>query len=119
LLIFAATLLSSSRTLEETTTSKLSARTIIAVILFLIGSGVQHDSHVYLASLKKYTLPERGLFQLILCPHYTGECLIYLALSIVAAPRGQMLNETISTVLMFTVVNLAITSNSTRAWYAQ
>lgn len=118
-LIVVATLLSSRRTLEQITISKPSARTILAVLLFLIASGIQHDSHVYLASLKKYTLPERHLFQWIICPHYTSECAIYLALSIVAAPRGQMLNRTISTVLMFTIVNLAITSESTRAWYVQ
>jgi 3-oxo-5-alpha-steroid 4-dehydrogenase 3 / polyprenol reductase len=47
------------------------------------------------------------------------ECAIYLALAIVAAPQGQVLNKTISTILLFTFANLAVTSNSTRAWYAQ
>ena len=84
-----------------------------------IASVLQHDSHVYLTNLKKYTLPERRLFRWILCPHYTSECAIYLALAIVAAPQGQVLNKTLSTVLLFTVANLTITSNSTRAWYAQ
>jgi 3-oxo-5-alpha-steroid 4-dehydrogenase 3 / polyprenol reductase len=98
---------------------KPSTKTFLAIPLFFIASGLQHDSHVYLASLKKYTLPERRLFRWILCPHYTCECAIYLALTILTAPQGQVLNKTVSTALIFTVANLAITANSTRAWYAQ
>lgn len=119
MLIITAALLASNHPLEQITMSKPSAKTTIAVPLFLIASVAQYDSHAYLAKLKKYTLPEHRLFRWILCPHYTSECAIYLALAVVAAPAGQMLNKTILTVLIFTVVTLAITSESTRSWYAQ
>jgi 3-oxo-5-alpha-steroid 4-dehydrogenase 3 len=45
--------------------------------------------------------------------------MIYLALAIVAAPRGQLLNTTISAALLFTATNLAITAESTRLWYSE
>jgi 3-oxo-5-alpha-steroid 4-dehydrogenase 3 len=92
---------------------------LLAVPLFFLASGVQHNCHKYLASLKKYSLPEKGTFQWVLCPHYTCDCIIYLSLAIVAAPDGQILNKTISTVFLFTIVNLGITAESTRGWYAE
>lgn len=94
-----------------------SLKTFIAAPLFLIASGIQHDCHVYLSTLKKYTLPKHQLFQLVLCPHYTAECAIYLALAIVAAPTGMPLNRTLGAALAFTAVNLSITAESTREWY--
>jgi len=80
---------------------------------------MQHDCHMYLAGLKKYTLPQRYLFRLIVCPHYTSECLIYLAIAIVAAPEGQSLNKTVLAGLAFVVSNLAVTADSTRKWYVE
>ena len=62
--------------------SKPSMKTFIAVPIFIVASGIQHDCHVYLASLKKYTLPDQQLFRIVLCPHYTCECFIYLAIAI-------------------------------------
>jgi 3-oxo-5-alpha-steroid 4-dehydrogenase 3 / polyprenol reductase len=94
-------------------------KTLLAVLLFFLASGVQHDCHKYLASLKKYSLPENRTFQWVLCPHYTCDCIIYLSLAIVAAPDAQVLNKTISTVLLFTIVNLGITAESSRKWYAE
>lgn len=104
--------------LEHISLSKPSLKTFLAVPLFLLASKVQHDCHVYLSSLEKYTLPDHLLFRRVLCPHYTSECMIYLALAIVAAPRGRLLNTTISTALLFTSTNLAITAESTRVWYS-
>ena len=103
---------------EHISPSRPSLKTLIAVPLFLFASRVQHDCHVYLSNLKKYTLPEHPLFRLILCPHYTSECVIYLSLAILAAPEGQLLNTTMLTTLLFTATNLAITAESTRRWYS-
>lgn len=79
----------------------------------------QHESHVYLASLKKYTLPSEGWFQHFICPHYTSECLIYLGMSIVSAPPDRYLNPTVSLGLVFVVVNLGTTASGTKAWYEE
>src|SRR5450432_2771609 len=118
-LIAPAALLLSPSPLESITFSKPSLKTCAALPLFLLASGIQHKCHVYLAGLNKYTLPEHPLFQRVLCPHYTSECAIYIALAIVAAPQGQILNMIVSGSLLFTATNLAITAESTRVWYAQ
>ena len=96
--------------------SKPSVKTLVAVPIFILASGIQHDCHVYLASLKKYTLPETPWFRLIVCPHYTSECLIYLAMAIVSAPEGRFMNITVLAGLGFVVSNLAVTADSTRRW---
>jgi 3-oxo-5-alpha-steroid 4-dehydrogenase 3 len=96
--------------------SNPSLKTVIAVPLFLLGSGIQHDCHKHLASLKKYTLPENRFFQAIVCPHYTSECLIYASIAIVAAPKGQIVNRTVLTGLAFVASNLGVTADSTRKW---
>lgn len=103
----------------EMVVGKPSIKTIIAFPLFVVASGIQHDCHEYLASLKKYTLPEHPIFHPLLCPHYTCECLIYLSLAIVAAPNGQILNKTIVTALAFVAINLGVTAETTREWYVQ
>lgn len=96
-----------------------SIRTISSALLFVLASWFQHDCHVYLGGLKKYTLPEQGMFKKVVCPHYTSECLIYVALAIVAAPQGQMFNRTILAGLGFVASNLAVTADSTKKWYAE
>lgn len=99
--------------------SKPSMKTFIAVPIFILASGIQHDCHVHLAGLKKYTLPDHQLFRAVLCPHYTSECFIYLAIAIIAAPQGQALNGTILSGMGFVVANLGVTADSTRKWYAE
>jgi 3-oxo-5-alpha-steroid 4-dehydrogenase 3 len=92
---------------------------------------MQHDCHAYLAALKKpkktaggetkaeYRLPEHPAFNLSLTPHYFAECLIYLSLSILAAPKGALLNWTLVSALAFVAVNLGVTANGTRKWYRE
>lgn len=79
----------------------------------------QNQCHRHLAGLKKYTLPDQGWFRHIVCPHYTSECLIYLGLSIAAAPPGQILNRTVFLGLVSVAVNLGTTAGNTKKWYAQ
>jgi len=92
---------------------------LLAVSIFLMASRVQHDCHKYLASLEKYTLPNLFWFRWAVCPHYTSECLIYLAIAIAAAPHGQMFNRTVLAGLGFVASNLAVTADSTRNWYSK
>jgi 3-oxo-5-alpha-steroid 4-dehydrogenase 3 len=99
--------------------SKPSLKTAIALPLFVAASYAQFECHKHLASLKKYTLPHYPLFQSIVCPHYTSECLIYVAIAIVAAPKGQIVNKTLLAGLGFVISNLAITADSTRSWYVK
>jgi len=99
--------------------SQPSLKTFVGTLLFLLASGVQHDCHAYLASLKKYTLPEHPAFMQVLCPHYLAECLIYLALSIIAAPPGQVFNRTVLCAMVFVAVNLGVTADGTKQWYEQ
>ncbi|KAI2716584.1 hypothetical protein CBS147354_6852 [Penicillium roqueforti] len=100
-------------------TNAPSLRTFFLVPLFLVASGLQHDSHHYLYSLKKYTLPEHPMFRGVACPHYGAECIIYLSLALLAAPRGEWINKTMFSCLAFVAVNLGLTARNTKQWYAQ
>ncbi|KAL4985583.1 hypothetical protein BDW68DRAFT_189581 [Aspergillus falconensis] len=100
-------------------TSRFSGRTLLSLPIFLIASGVQHDCHHYLFSLKKYTLPTHPMFSWILCPHYTTECIIYLSLALLAAPKGEIVNKTLLSAVFFVAVNLGVTASTTRQWYRQ
>jgi len=99
--------------------SKPSTKTFIAIPIFILASGMQHDCHKHLASLKKYTLPQNFWFRRIICPHYTAECLVYVAIAIVAAPQGELLNKTMLAGLAFVASNLAVTADSTKNWYIE
>ncbi|THC98632.1 hypothetical protein EYZ11_001910 [Aspergillus tanneri] len=84
-----------------------------------VASGVQHDCHHYLFSLQKYTLPAHPLFRSTVCPHYTGECAIYLSLTLLAAPQGEWVNKTLLSALAFVAINLGVTAGTTRKWYTE
>ncbi|THY89892.1 hypothetical protein D6C93_06745 [Aureobasidium pullulans] len=115
----APTLLQESFNFSHSTIEPPCLRTFVGCLIFILASGVQHDCHAYLASLKKYSVPEHPVFQRLVCPHYFVECLIYLAISIVAAPAGSLLNWTIVCALIFVSVNLGVTADGTRDWYGQ
>ncbi|KAK3953543.1 hypothetical protein QBC32DRAFT_369310 [Pseudoneurospora amorphoporcata] len=91
-------------------------KTLVAIAMFLYASVNQYSCHIHLAGLKKYSLPELGLFRYLICPHYFCECLVYLSLAIVAAPKGELLNKTLLCALAFVVVNLGVTASGTRKW---
>ena len=86
---------------------------------FLAAWSAQYRCHRYLAGLKKYTLPEGGLFQYLVCPHYTCEFLLYLSLAVTAAPEGQWINRTLACAVILILVNLGVTANGTKAWYIE
>ncbi|KAF4991885.1 hypothetical protein FGRMN_7533 [Fusarium graminum] len=89
-----------------------------ALALYAVGYFKQNQCHRHLASLKKYTLPSEGWFEYLICPHYTAECLLYLAIAWIAAPPGQLLNRSVLSAVAFVVVNLGATAKGTKAWYA-
>ncbi len=43
--------------------------------------------------------------------------MIYLSLALIAAPKGELINKTIFTALIFVLVNLGITAGMTKDWY--
>lgn len=118
-----ATLRAHSFSFEDLVFAPPSLRTIVSVLPFILASGIQHDCHAYLASLKSpskdYQLPIHPVFQRLVCPHYFAECIIYLALSIAAAPSGRIINWTVFSGLIFVGVNLGVTAGMTKQWYAQ
>ncbi|KAI9888828.1 MAG: hypothetical protein M1814_006231 [Vezdaea aestivalis] len=97
----------------------LSVLQLLGMLLFILASGMQFDCHAYLASLEKYTLPKHPIFNTVVCPHYMAECVIYLSFAIIAAPTGRLLNQTLVATLIFVLVNLSVTAESTKAWYAK
>ena len=96
-----------------------SLRTMLVFPIFILASGLQNDCHIYLASLKKYTLPQAALFQYIICPHYFAECILYLALALIAAPNGQIINKTIFSADIFVMIILGISAKTNETWYME
>lgn len=91
----------------------------IAAPLFSFAWISQYRCHRHLAGLKKYSLPDQGMFRYLISPHYTCECLIYLSLAIVAAPEGHSCNRTMLSALFFVAVNLGVTARGTKSWYIE
>ena len=79
----------------------------------------QYRCHKHLANLKKYSLPEEGLFQNFICAHYTCECFLYFSMAIATAPNGAWCNRTLLCAVIFVSANLGVTASGTRKWYAQ
>jgi 3-oxo-5-alpha-steroid 4-dehydrogenase 3 / polyprenol reductase len=97
----------------------VSPKIVVGVAGFLFASYKQNECHEYLATLRKYTLPDEGLFQYLICPHYTCECLVYLSMAVAGAPGGQVLNRTVLCGALFVAVNLGATAAGTKQWYIQ
>lgn len=95
-----------------------SVKELVGLSLFLFAWSMQYRCHKHLAGLKKYSLPESGMFRYLICPHYTCECLLYLSLAIVAAPGDQLYNRTLMCGMIFVAANLGVTASGTRKWYA-
>ncbi|XP_061680386.1 polyprenol reductase [Syngnathoides biaculeatus] len=66
----------------------------VGIALFIAASALQHQSLVLLAGLRTgksgrvetlaHRMPKGGCFELVSCPHYLAELLIYVSLSLVA-----------------------------------
>ena len=115
--MFAGALQSTTSVISSISLSALNLKAIIGIPIFILASGIQHDCHAYLASLPKYTLPVHPIFQSFISPHYTAECLIYLSLALIAAPKGALINRTIFTAFVFVSANLTVTAATSKEWY--
>lgn len=94
-----------------------SISTFIFLPIFLFASGIQYDAHSYLNSLRKYTLPSHPAFESIISPHYTAECAIYFSLVFLAAPGGQVINQTLLAASIFVVIELGVSADISKKWY--
>ena len=119
LIYFEAAILSRKSWLPGPIFASPSPKTMFAIPLFFFASGLQYDCHAYLASLPKYTLPVHSAFAQIVCPHYTAECGIYVALMVLGAPPGKTVNGTMLTILVFVMANLGATADTTWDWTAK
>ncbi|KAK4227705.1 hypothetical protein QBC38DRAFT_363511 [Podospora fimiseda] len=106
---------SALRSAGETTPPIL--KLFLSSVLFLYAWTNQFKCHAHLSTLKKYSLPTKGLFQWFICAHYTCEVLLYTSLAIVMAPEGMIFNKTILAAVVFVGVNLGVTARGTRKWY--
>jgi len=59
-----------------------------------------------------YQIPRGGMFELVSCPHYLGEIVIYLGLALLTWPaiRPRLM-------LLWVVVNLVLAAGPTHRWY--
>ncbi|KAI0115072.1 hypothetical protein F4814DRAFT_440095 [Daldinia grandis] len=92
---------------------------VFGFITFWAAWFMQYRCHSHLSRLKKYSLPVDGLFQYLVCPHYTCECVLYLSLALIAAPAGELYNRTLICAVLFVAVNLGVTANGTKKWYSE
>lgn len=92
----------------------------IGIAAFLAGSIAQHRCHCILASLRpamgaggtSYKIPRGGCFELVSCPHYAAEVLIYGALALFTPGAGAAWALT-----LFVVVELSYSALSQHEWY--
>lgn len=45
------------------------------------------------------------------------ECLIYLSLAMISAPKGAIFNKTMVAALIFVSTNLGVTASTSKEWY--
>lgn len=98
---------------------------VLGVLIFVVASILQNQSHSILANLRKdkkgnvvtleHTIPRGGLFTFVSCPHYFAEILIYLSMCLVFA--GQSM--TWCMVCLFVVSNQIIVGLFNHYWYHQ
>ncbi|XP_068176187.1 polyprenol reductase [Antennarius striatus] len=103
--------------------SQLSCFHVAAVTLFIWASLMQHQSMVLLARLRTgksgavetrtHRLPKGGWFDLVSCPHYFAELLIYISLSLVSGG----LSLTWWLVVLYVLFNQALAAQLCHEFY--
>ncbi|KAK9488322.1 hypothetical protein V1527DRAFT_401802 [Lipomyces starkeyi] len=87
----------------------------IAIIMYLVAAFAQYTAHDQLSRLKKYSPPPPTmLFKHLVCPHYTAEVVIYLAVAwICGFTRANV------AVLVWTAVSLGTSAEQSRKFYVE
>ena len=91
---------------------------LVLVLVFLWAWRQQLAAHRTFAQLKlaaptKHGLPTGGLFEMVSCPHYTMEMVLYTVVALVLGPR----HTTGLVLLAWVVVNQAIAGLMSHRWY--
>jgi len=93
---------------------------LLGLAIVAAGQALQGASHVQLARLPSgeggagnaYVVPRGGLFDLVSCPHYFAEIVIYVGFAVLLKGRGAVL-----LVLAWVVLNLVLGARAMHAWY--
>ncbi|XP_076468210.1 polyprenal reductase-like isoform X2 [Babylonia areolata] len=100
---------------------------LTAVVIFLSASVVQHQSFRTLAALRMagkdqgskprstYPLPSGGLFELVSCPHFLAEILIYFSFCVVF----RFCNVALLSLFIFVLVNQVLAALLNHQWYCR
>lgn len=102
------------------------------ILLCLFGQYQQHVHHVILADMRKpssdnsnnkgkpvgssYSLPSRGWFRYVTCPHYFAEVLVYVSFAILLA-QEQVQGNRHFVVLFWVASNLTLSALTNLKWY--
>lgn len=117
---------------QDARTNQVLAPSWCCLSVFLIGLWAQyqqHRHHVLLANLRtsdikedrksKYGIPTGGWFQLVSCPHYLAEIILYCCFAILIYLESPDNLCRSLLVLVFVVSNLAVTAKRTHRWYLE
>mmetsp|Transcript_25190 Transcript_25190/g.44920 ORF Transcript_25190/g.44920 Transcript_25190/m.44920 type:complete len:305 (+) Transcript_25190:124-1038(+) len=108
----------------------VSARHVMGVLLYTFASYKQSEAHRVLANIRlrstdparlgseqhlllEYGIPQGGWFNLVSCPHYLAEILLYFGLLLVHGGRGPH----VWLLLAWVISNLSIAAKANHAWY--
>lgn len=86
-------------------------KNLFAIMVFVAASLDQLRNHAHLASLRKYTIPSKGLFKTIACAHYFDEIMIY------AIHFFLIRTWTAGLALVWVVVNLSVSAKESFNFY--
>ncbi|KAI8340308.1 3-oxo-5-alpha-steroid 4-dehydrogenase-domain-containing protein [Chlamydoabsidia padenii] len=90
----------------------------LGMTLFFLGEGLNHYHHLILADLRKdgikeYKIPRGGLFEYVWCPHYLGEIISFMAMTLLSQ------HILIFIFQISSVGYLGVRAYNTRIWYEQ
>ncbi|CAO3613135.1 unnamed protein product [Cunninghamella blakesleeana] len=90
----------------------------LGILLFFIGEGINYYHHIILSNLrnegsKEYKIPTDGLFQYIWCPHYLGEIISFISMTLLSQHMVVLMLQISS------AAYLAVRAYNTRLWYHQ
>ncbi|SAM04132.1 hypothetical protein [Absidia glauca] len=90
----------------------------LGMALFFLGEGLNHYHHLILANLRKdgakaYKIPQGGLFDYVWCPHYLGEIISFVAMTLLSQHMLIFIFQ------LSSVGYLAVRAYNTRLWYEQ
>lgn len=104
-------------TLNRLPLSSADAWFYFGIILFIIGILGNFIHHKILADLRtgtnEYTIPKGGLFDLVACPHYLFEIIIWLGITLLSRHLGTFL------IFGFIIAYLTARSLRTLKWYRE